>query len=230
MIFSPRISVILPVFNTEKYVAEAIESVLTQTYPSIELICIDDCSTDTSLQILQSFGDKITIIKNQVNSGIATSRNNGIAIARGEYLAFMDSDDIWEKDKLALQMEQFKNNPHLGISFTHMKCFISPELPEEIKNTRYCPPDIMPGYISATAVVSASIFKKVGYFDTEWKVGEFIDWFARAKALNVSFGTLPNVSLLRRIHATNTGVTKRTSRSDYIKIVKKALERKKQQE
>ena len=92
----PLVSVILPVFNTELYVKEAIKSVLGQTYKNIEVICINDGSTDRSIDILKSFGDKIILIDSKENCGIGEARNKGIRIARGEFLTFMDSDDIWE--------------------------------------------------------------------------------------------------------------------------------------
>jgi glycosyltransferase involved in cell wall biosynthesis len=222
----PIISVIMPVFNTEKYVAEAITSVLDQTYKNIELICIDDASTDGTLKVLQSFGDKIKILNNDKNSGIATSRNNGIRVAKGAFLALMDADDIWKPTKLEKQMEQFLDNPSLDISFCFMQCFLSPDLSEEVRKLRYCPPDPSPGYISATMLTKMESFKKVGYFDPKWRVGEFIDWYAKANNLGLKSGMVDKVLYLRRIHATNTGVTERPSRSDYLKIVKDAIDRK----
>ena len=110
-----------------------------------------------------------------------------------------------------------------------MKCFISPELSDEVKKTRYCPPDPAPGYISGTAMIRTESFKQVGYFNPKWKVGEFIDWFIKAKELGLEYGIVPGVFLLRRIHATNTGITERPSRTDYVKIIKEAMDRKKHQ-
>lgn len=223
----PLISVILPVFNTEKYVAEAIESVLNQSYTNIELICINDGSTDRSIEILKSYGSKIILIDSKENCGIGETRNKGIRIAKGDYIAFMDADDIWNEKKLETQLKAFEQNPTLAISFSHMGCFISPELPEEIKKLRYCPPGTQPGYISATAMIKASSFHKVGLFKPEWRVGEFVDWYARAKEIGLQAAIVPDVFLRRRIHDTNTGVRARDARVDYIKILRASLQRKK---
>jgi glycosyltransferase involved in cell wall biosynthesis len=223
---NPLISVILPVYNNELYVAEALNSILNQTYKNIEIICINDGSTDKSGEILNSFADKITLINNPKNEGIAASRNNGIARATGTFLAFMDGDDIWGKNKLEIQMQEFTSHPELDILLCSMTCFISPELPEEIKKLRHCPQGIIPGFLSAAAVVKTDVFHAVGLFDTAWTVGEFVDWLERAKNKGHRYKMVEEVLLLRRIHDTNTGIVARSSRQDYVKIVKSALDRK----
>ncbi|MBY0376734.1 glycosyltransferase family 2 protein [Patescibacteria group bacterium] len=227
---NPLISVIMPVFNTEKYLREAIDSVFGQTYKNIELIAIDDGSIDSSAQILESYGDKIIFLKNTKNTGIANCRNQGILSSHGDLIALMDSDDIWKLDKLELQVAELKENKNIDISFCFFECFISPELPEEVKQTRYCPEGVMSGHVSAAALIKREIFDKVGYFDTKWTVGEFIDWCSRAKDLGFQTGMVEKVLYLRRIHASNTGVTERPSRTDYLKIVQNAIHRKRAKE
>lgn len=220
----------MPVFNTEKYVKEAIESVFSQTYKNIELICIDDGSTDNSLLILESFSNKIVLLSNRNNCGVSEARNKGIRVAKGKFLAFLDADDIWENNKLEVQMNQFDSDINLDVSFSYMKCFISPELSEEVKTLRYCPLGNNPGHIPSTAIVRKTSFEKVGYFDSRWKVGEFIDWLVKAKEIGLNIETVNDVLLLRRIHKTNIGVREREAgRSDYLKIVKEALDRKRKQ-
>jgi glycosyltransferase involved in cell wall biosynthesis len=100
----PLVSVIMPAYNTARYIREAIDSVLDQDYPSKELIVIDDGSTDGTLEVLRSYGDRITLIE-QRNQGSAVARNAGLAAARGECIAFLDSDDIWLPGKLRLQVD-----------------------------------------------------------------------------------------------------------------------------
>ncbi|MBE6813972.1 MAG: glycosyltransferase [Ruminococcaceae bacterium] len=95
----PRISVIIPVYNVEKYLAECLDSVINQTEKDIEIICVEDCSTDSSLRILHEYAkkdDRIVILQNEVNSGLSVTRNNGLNIAQGEYVLFVDSDDLIE--------------------------------------------------------------------------------------------------------------------------------------
>lgn len=227
MMTKPLVSVIMPVYNTERYVAEAVESVFSQTYGNIEVICIDDGSTDGTAAILEKFGRAVTVLRNQGNVGIARSRNEGLRAARGEFIAFIDADDIWKAEKLEKQLAQLEENPDLGVSFCFMQCFLSPELPPEIKKIRYCPPDPSPGYISAAAVIRKQALDKVGEFDERLRVGEFIDWYSRATDLGVTSGMIEEVLYLRRIHETNTGVNERASRSDYLKVARSAIERRK---
>lgn len=220
------VSVIIPVFNAEKYVVEAIRSVLSQTYKNIELICINDKSTDNSLSILESFGNKIILVDNEDNCGTAESRNKGIRLARGEFLAFIDNDDIWESNKLEVQVNQFRNNPGLDISFSYMQCFVSPEISEQVKMLRYCPPDPMPGYIPSTILVKRTSFEKAGYFESKWKNGESVAWMFKALETGLNFGVVDEVLVKRRIHETNKSVlASSTSQSEYFKIIRESLER-----
>lgn len=114
MIRMPKISVIMPLFNAEKYVAKAIESILRQTFTDFELIMIDDCSTDGTMSVVNGIKDyRIKIIKNSKNSGIAYSRNIGLKNASGEYIAFMDDDDIAPVDRLETEVKYL--DEHLDI-------------------------------------------------------------------------------------------------------------------
>ncbi|HFU4058901.1 TPA: glycosyltransferase family 2 protein [Streptococcus suis] len=97
----PKVSIIVPVYNTEKYIGECIESILKQTLTDIELILIDDCSTDQSLTIIKNYADKdqrVTLVESAVNTGVGEARNKGIKLATGEYIAFVDSDDFVKED------------------------------------------------------------------------------------------------------------------------------------
>lgn len=96
------VSIIMPNYNGEKYLKETIDSVIAQSYENWELIFVDDCSTDGSTQLVESYTDeRIQVLKNQTNLGAAKSRNKGINLAKGKWIAFLDSDDVWDKDKLS---------------------------------------------------------------------------------------------------------------------------------
>ena len=225
MIQFPLVSIVLPVFNTERYVRASIESLLQQTYPNIEIICINDGSTDDSLAVLQSFGSLIQIIDLPNNGGIATARNAGIAVARGAFIAFADADDLWEPHKLTAQMDQFLADAELSISFCMLQNFLSPDLSDEMKQSRYCPPDPVRGYISGTAVIKRSVFDTVGLLNPSYRVGEFIDWMSRATDAGFTQSLVPEVLYLRRVHATNT-TGNQLIHTEYLKIVQSALKRK----
>lgn len=142
----PKVSVIMPVYNVERFVEEAICSVLKQDFGDLELIIVNDCSTDNSLALCQMFDDeRIRIIQHDVNYGLAAARNTGIRHARADILAFLDSDDSWRQDKLALHTLHLERCKDVGVSFsrsafieedgTPNKCYQMPRLK-----------DIEPGY------------------------------------------------------------------------------------
>ena len=109
-----NVSAIIPTYNHERFIGEAVDSVLAQTLLPLEVIVIDDGSTDDTAEVLARYGDRIRVIR-QDNAGVAAARNAGIAAARGEYLAFLDSDDSWYPHKLELQMARFASQQDLGL-------------------------------------------------------------------------------------------------------------------
>jgi len=112
-----KISVIIPVYNRPDFVTEAIQSVLSQTYPNIEIIVVNDGSTDNTSDVLKQFSDKIIVI-HQENKGVSAARNTGIYHSHSNWLSFLDSDDIWLPEKLSQQMNYFQNNPTARICQT----------------------------------------------------------------------------------------------------------------
>jgi glycosyltransferase involved in cell wall biosynthesis len=110
----PKVSVIIPNYNYSQYIGEAVESVLLQTYTNVEIIVVDDGSKDNSLELLETFGDKIKVLAQQ-NAGVSVARNNGVANSNGEFIAFLDADDVWLPEKLERQITLFLNDRTLGL-------------------------------------------------------------------------------------------------------------------
>lgn len=115
----PKVSVIMPIYGVEKFVKAAVNSVLDQTFTDFELLVIDDVSPDRSTEIVRAIGDnRIRIIVHQENRGLAGARNTGIRNATGKYLAFLDSDDVWQPHKLEKHVAHLDSDPSIGISFS----------------------------------------------------------------------------------------------------------------
>lgn len=218
------VSVIIPVYNCERYVAEAIESVLGQTYKPIEIIVVDDASTDNSAKIIEHYIPSVQYAY-QSHKGSGAARNHGIELAHGNFFSFLDADDAWMKDKLIYQMEAFKSNPGLDMVFGHVINFHSPDLPEHMKNKIFCPSEKMPGLTASTMLIKKESFIRAGAFETKWQLGEFIDWHIRAKEQGLTSFMVPEVVSRRRLHADNMGVRDRDSRNDYVRILKASLDR-----
>lgn len=114
---TPLVSVIMPVYNTARYVESALNSVLAQTFEDFEILIIDDQGTDNSIQLCRRCSDPRIRIISQENRGLAGARNTGIRNARGRFLAFLDSDDLWEAEKLALHVAHLMTSPSVGVSY-----------------------------------------------------------------------------------------------------------------
>jgi glycosyltransferase involved in cell wall biosynthesis len=216
----PFVSVVIPVWNGKRFLAEAVESVLNQTYPPHEVIVVDDGSTDGSAEVAKSFGALVRCYF-QIRSGAATARNHGVELSQGNFIAFLDADDFWVKDKLARQMKIFLDHPESDMVLGQVRQFYSCASGVVLKEESA----IAPGFLPGAMLIKRSSFFRAGKFSTQWRVGEFIDWYLRAEETGLKSFLLPHVVLMRRIHDANMGIRERASRSDYVKIVKASLDR-----
>ncbi len=220
----PNISVIIPVYNGERYLGAAIESVLAQGRYPIEIIVVDDGSTDQSARVAEGY-HPLARLYQQAKAGPGAARNLGVAAAQGEFLAFLDADDLWSSDKLERQVALLQQQPTLDMVFGQVEQFISPELGREQSLVLPAQP-VMAGIHVGAMLIRRQSFVKVGKFATGWTIGEFMEWYGRAQTLGLQSVILPAVVMRRRIHMTN--LTRRTQdrRGDYIKILKARLDEK----
>ena len=226
----PSVSVILPVFNCERYLGEAIESLFAQGHSNLQVIVIDDGSEDGSRNVVASFGDRIEYAY-QENSGIGAARNHGLQLAKGDYIAFIDSDDRWADAKLERQLGAFREDPDLDLVFGHVAQFISPELDAEQKAKIACPPEPMPGYLPYAMLGRRESVSRMGDFETGIRGGEFFGWFARAREIGLRTKMLQDVVYWRRLHDQNITVLDRDqTRSAYLHALKAIIDRKRKLE
>jgi glycosyltransferase involved in cell wall biosynthesis len=218
----PLVSAIVPVRNCERYLAEALDSALAQTYQPVEIFVVDDGSGDGSGEIAKRYVPAVRYIF-QTSAGAAAARNRAIPLAKGEFFAFLDADDVWLPDKLALQMAAFDAEPDLDIVTGYVQQFISPELDAEGMKGVYCPPEPMPGYSPIAMLVKREAFFRVGLFDENYQA-EFISWWARAVELGLHIKVLPELVARRRLHQTNLERS-RNSRLEIVRMLKASLDR-----
>ena len=217
------ISVIIPVYNGERYLAEALDSVLAQQYEKMEIIVVDDGSTDGTSKIARSYKDVTYLC--QSRQGAAAARNRGVQHARGEFLAFLDADDLWMPDKTTKQMSVLRSDAQPDMVFGHVEQFYSPELEASLKSKIKMIETVMPGYVPGTMLIKKETFLNIGFFNPDLKLGEFIDWYLRAQHSCLKDSMLPDIVLKRRIHDANTGIRERDSRKDYLRVLKASLDR-----
>jgi glycosyltransferase involved in cell wall biosynthesis len=221
------VSVIIPVYNAERYLRAAIESVLTQTVLPLEIIVVDDGSTDASGTVARRFVPNVRVVT-QPNEGPAAARNCGVSLARGDYLAFLDADDLWLPGKLTQQLAILQSQPTVDMVFGQVEQFVSPELPPTERPVLPKHP-VMNGQHVGAMLIRRKSFTVVGPFTTQWAIGEFIDWYGRAQAAGLQAVVLPAIVMRRRLHDDN--LTRRTveQRTDYAKILKAHLNAKRAQ-
>ena len=162
---SNLISCIIPAFNAESFVGEAIESVLGQTYKPVEVIAVDDGSTDHTADVIRLYGTEVTCLL-QSHLGTARAKSVGVRAAHGPYIAFLDADDVWHHDKLTRQMAWLAQRPEIDLCFTQYRNFWIPELAEEEKlyqGRSLSQP--ASGWSISTLLVRRQSFERFGLFE-----------------------------------------------------------------
>jgi glycosyltransferase involved in cell wall biosynthesis len=221
---NPPISVMIGVFNAAPYLGEAIESVLAQDYEPIELIVVDDGSTDGSGDVAGGFPG--VRVYRQENAGNGAARNRAVEEATGAFYAFLDADDRFTAGKLSLQKAALDADPEIDMVFGHVREFLSPGLDLEARKAIRPPaPEPMPWTAPNLMLIRRESFHRVGPFTTAVRVGVTVDWFARASETGLRYAILPEVVLERRLHTQNNGLRERASRSQYLEVIRQAMER-----
>lgn len=222
----PLVSCIVPCFDGERYLAEAIESILAQTHRPIDPIVVDDGSTDGSPAVVRRFAGVVRSVR-QPNSGPGAACNRGLDLARGELIAFLEQDDLWEPDKLARQVAALAADPEAGFCVAHARNFWAPERAAEAARHAGRPAmRPVPGYVIQTLLARREAFAEVGRFDETLPYTFAMDWFLRAEDLGVRGILLDDVLTHRRLHDANTSRRNRAaSHDEFLHLVKATLDR-----
>lgn len=222
------VSVIMPVYNGERFVADALQSVLTQTFSAYELIVIDDGSTDGSAALLHQTMQTNPQIRyiHQQNSGVTDARNRGIEASRGELIAFLDQDDRWTADALARQVAYHEQHPEVGYTLAQQICFLESGCtpPPWFQLQTLGQPHV--GYLPGTLVVKRAIFEQIGLFDPTIPISSDADWFARANDAQITSYTLPDILLERRIHNENQSQQSGQIHKELFQLLRASIKRK----
>ena len=217
----PLVSVVIPVFNGERFLREAVESVLAQKYSPLEIIMVDDGSTDGTADVARSLPETVRYL-HQTNQGPAAARNRGIEHAQGSLIAFADADDLWPEDKLALQLPYLMRDPAAEI----VMGLIQQVLLSETGAENFAEPAFSVNL--GSAIIRKSVFERVGLFDETMRYSEDVDWFMRAREGGAAIVTIDAVTLLYRQHDQNMTRGKSTSELNVLKALKRSLDRRRE--
>jgi glycosyltransferase involved in cell wall biosynthesis len=218
----------MPVHNGERYLAETLDSIVAQSHRPVEIVVVDDGSSDGTPAVLAAYGHPIVVVR-QENAGTVVARNAGLARARGEYIGFLDADDLWHPDKLALQLGAFAARPGLQVSFTFIQNFWSEDVPETARGADPTQGRPVPGYVCPTMLARREAFDRVGPFDSSVRHTSEMRWILAAAELGVAMDVLGTVTVRRRLHAGNQSI-RRGGRvlDEYLHLLKASLDRRRQ--
>jgi glycosyltransferase involved in cell wall biosynthesis len=221
----PLVSVIVPVYNGARFIAEAIKSIWAQNYNPMEIIVVDDGSTDDTPNIVQSFKG-IRYIR-QSNQGVAAARNTGIHNSKAQLIAFLDADDYWANDKLNVQVDCLLKHPHIGYTLGVQRNFLEYgiERPFWLKEEHLLNEHI--GFLQ-TLVIRREIFDMVGLFNPDLRITEDVEWFSRVADASITKMVVPEAVVYRRIHDSNLGYQLKSGNGNllWLKAMRASVKRK----
>ena len=221
------VTAIIVARNGERFLPAALQSIAAQNRPPDEVILVDGQSSDRTAEIAQSYSGMRYVL--QPDLGIANARNQAIRLATGDFVAFLDADDIWTPDKLEVQLGFMLANPKLQYSTTLLRLFYEPGTPARhgFRDEGFA--DGIEGRFPGTMLARRSVFEQVGPFDPAFSVAFEVDWFARAQDAGVPAGLVEQVLLHKRIHADNNAARRGTFRREWFDVMRRSLARKRLQ-
>ncbi|MBN1317302.1 MAG: glycosyltransferase [Anaerolineales bacterium] len=220
----PLVSVIIPVLNGERFLAEAVSSVLEQNYRPVEILVIDGRSIDGTAEIARSF-EKVRYIC-QTDQGLANARNEGIRAAGGELIAFLDHDDIWTLNKLGIQVDYLIQHSNIQYTISKIRLFLEQGCVLPLGYSKRLIENSQVGFTPGALVARKSLFQKIGFFNSEYAIGCDTDWFARTLDANVPMVVIPQILHYKRIHDANLSLIVRVYKEELLSLLNKSIKRK----
>ncbi len=219
--YTPLVSTIIPVYNGQHYLAETLASALAQAHPRHEIIVVDDGSTDGTAAIVRAHPTVRYL--HQLNQGHGAAKNTGVAAARGDYLAFLDADDLWTPDKLSRQLEHLLANPGALIAICLMEMLLEEGMdwPVAINEAHYRQQP--PAYLPSALFAHRRAFEQIGLFSLDFWHSNDSDWFFRARDAGLAILVTPHVLLRRRLHHDNLTYQARAINTELLQVVRASV-------
>jgi glycosyltransferase involved in cell wall biosynthesis len=192
----PLVSVVMPAFDEERFIGEALDSVASQTYPAIEVIVVDDGSTDRTTAIAETYGVRVV---HQQHAGHPAARNLGVSLTRGEYWTIFDADDVMPPERIERQVEYLDQHPELGMVLGLTEAFVTPGEPRPPHWNPAWDDGPFPG-CTGTMMARRAVHGVVGPYDESMPVAADFDWLVRARDLGVGVANMDALALRYRIH------------------------------
>jgi glycosyltransferase involved in cell wall biosynthesis len=218
------IDVVIPAYNAERHLHEAIDSALAQTLRPSRIIVVDDASTDATASVARARGGLVELVAHASNRGAAAARNTGVAAATATHIAFLDADDRWVHDKLERQCAALEASAEAMFALCRIREFLSDEL-DAAEREMFARPDAtrLEGWAPSALLARRALFAACGGFDESLRVGEAIDWFSRVRShphVHLDF-----VGVERRLHRDNSTRRATVTAQDYFAVVRRHVAR-----
>lgn len=220
----PLVSVIIPCYNGASFLPAALNSLRKQNYPALEIIVVNDGSTDTTATVAKSFGDKIIYLE-QENLGPAIAKNAGLAIASGSLISFLDVDDLWPEGRLLLMLEPLSTSTQVVMGQVQWQWLQNN--PEDQELMQHFAEPAIGSYVPA-CLFRRELFQSLGNFDGDLWHGEDVDFFNRMVEQQVSMRIIPNIVYYYQRHSTNMTLGKDVISKRFTAVLKKAINRRRQ--
>lgn len=226
----PKVSIIIPAYNAMTYLPETLESAFKQTFTDFEILIINDGSSDNIVEWVSRITDERVKLISQENQGVSAARNTGINNSQGEYIAFLDADDLWESTKLEKQVNCLEVNPTVGLTYTWTNFINQFSQPTGVSIVSHAEGNVWEEIVvrdmistGSSTMIRAECFNKVGLFDSDLSVGEDRDMWTRIAAV-YPFAVIKEPLTLYRRHSTNTTKSNQTIIPQLSKVIEKTFQ------
>lgn len=218
----PLVTVIIPAYNGEKYLCGAMQSVLKQDYPHIEIWVVDNGSTDRTGAIAQSFPQ--VLYRRTELADTAIARNLGLSLAKGEYIAFLDQDDLWPSHKISRQVNFLEIQTEYGAVIGLQEMYLEPGYtkPHWLKQAFLNTPQ--PAYLPSALMIRRSTLEITSEFNTAFPLASDVAWFLKAKHNGIAIGMIEEVLVYRRIHEENTSNNYLSCQKEILSALRNSLD------
>jgi glycosyltransferase involved in cell wall biosynthesis len=213
------VAVAIPMYNAERFIGEAVASVLAQSCPVGDVVVVDDGSDDASAEVARAAGPRVRVLR-QANSGIGVTRSRAVAAARGELIVLLDADDLLTPDSIACRVRALRTDPRLDIAFGHVRHF--GEYVDESPSALDAP---QPAHVLSGMLIRRTAYERVGPFASGLRVAEALDWMLRARERGLREVTVSDLVMWRRVHGANNSIVNRASLGEFPRALKASLDR-----
>ena len=217
------VSVVIPVFNGATFLGAALDSVFAQTYALLDVIVVDDRSTDATCEVAARHQDRLTLVR-QANAGPASARNAGITLAKGELIAFLDADDLWVPEKLRTQVAYLSAHQDCLCVAARFRQIVEPDAEEYVRNRKDWLTDSQASRFLGTLLVRKSVFDVVGLLYPQFRVGEDVDW-SRLDDKGIACDAIDEVLVIRRVHRNNMTNQTTAASADTLRAIHRHIQR-----